>query len=105
MVYLDDVILQSRTEEEHFEDLRSVLDRLQSCNLKISLNKCQFFQPEVKFLWLLVSGTGIRSNTERTTVIKTWPTPTGTKALKWFLGFCVFYHEFIRPIINGKTIV
>ncbi|KAG1031847.1 hypothetical protein G6F57_011679 [Rhizopus arrhizus] len=98
MVYLDDVILHSRTEEEHLEDLHRVLERLQSCNLKISLNKCQFFQPEVKFLGFLVSGAGIRSNPERTKVIKTWPTPTGTKALMRFLGFCVFYHKFIRDL-------
>ncbi|KAG0778165.1 hypothetical protein G6F21_013097 [Rhizopus arrhizus] len=98
MVYLDDAILHSRTEEEHLEDLHRVLERLQSCNLKISLNKCQFFQPEVKFLGFLVSGAGIRSNPERTKVIKTWPTPTGTKALMRFLGFCVFYHKFIRDL-------
>lgn len=106
MVYLDDVILHSRSKEEHLEDLHRVLEqRLQSCNLKISMKKCQFFKHEVKFLEFLVSGNGIRSNPENTKVIKTWPVPTGTKALMRFLGFCVFYHKFIKDLsITAKPL-
>lgn len=98
MVYLDDVIVFSESEEQHMEDLANVLKRLDSYNLKISAKKCQFFQTEVEFLGFLVSGEGIRSDPEKVNVIKEWPQPTTAKQLMRFLGFCAFYHKFLKDL-------
>ncbi|KAG0736417.1 hypothetical protein G6F23_010961 [Rhizopus arrhizus] len=98
MVYLDDVICFSRTKEEHEQDLRALLQRLSEYNLKISVKKCRFFKKEVKYLGFIVSSNGIRSDPEKIEAIKEWPTPTTVKALQRFLGFCAFYHRFIKNL-------
>lgn len=98
MVYLDDVIIYSKTKEQHVQDLRNVLTKLDQYNLKISLKKCQFFQQEVKFLGFLVSGNGIRSDPNKVEVVRDWPRPTNMKELQRFLGFCAFYHRFIANL-------
>ncbi|KAG1042636.1 hypothetical protein G6F43_011847 [Rhizopus delemar] len=98
MVYLDDVLVFSKTEEQHAEDVKLMLQRLDEYNLKISKKKCQFFQREVKFLGFLVSGEGIRSDPEKIKAIKDWPIPTSVKQLMQFLGFCAFHHRFIKNL-------
>ncbi|KAG1129897.1 hypothetical protein G6F38_013494 [Rhizopus arrhizus] len=98
MVYLDDIIVYSSSKEQHQQDLRNVLQRLNDYNLKISIKKCQFFQKEIKFLGFLVSGHGIRSDPSKVEVIKTWPTPSSVKQVQRFLGFCAFYHRFIANL-------
>ncbi|KAG0930503.1 hypothetical protein G6F57_011821 [Rhizopus arrhizus] len=69
MVYLDDVIIYSKTKEQHVQDLRNVLTKLDQYNLKISLKKCQFFQQEVKFLGFLQ-------------IYQQWPSPYTTYCKK-----------------------
>ncbi|SAM02197.1 hypothetical protein [Absidia glauca] len=98
MVYLDDVIVFSTSLEQHKADLRQVLDRLDEYNLKISVNKCQLFLKEVKFLGFLVSGSGIRPDPASNQVIKTWPTPSSVKKVQQFMGTCAFYHKFISNL-------
>lgn len=98
MVYLDDVIIFTATRTEHEQALRLLLTRLAEYNLKISLNKCQFFQKEVQFLGFLVSGDGIRSNPEKVKVVQNWPVPLTAKRLSKFLGFCAFYHKFLANL-------
>ncbi|CEP07164.1 hypothetical protein, partial, partial [Parasitella parasitica] len=86
------------TFEEHVEDVNRVLERLNKFNLKINIKKCQWFQPEVKFLGFLVNGEGIRSNPEKVAVVKDWKAPGSKKALLRFLGFANFYHKFISSL-------
>lgn len=98
MIYLDDIICFNKTVQDHMATLHTVLRRLDDFNLKISLKKCQFFKAEVQFLGFFLSSNGVRSNPEKVAVIKTWPVPTTPKALMRFLGFCVFYHKFIKDL-------
>jgi hypothetical protein len=58
-VYLDDIIVFSRTFDEHINDLREVLNRLRNANLKLKTSKCHFFQKELKYLGNIVSSQGI----------------------------------------------
>lgn len=57
-----------------------------------------FFKQEVQFLGFLLSANGIRSNPTKTEAIKEWPIPTTVRGLQRFLGFCVFYHKFIKDL-------
>lgn len=98
MVYLNDIIIYSPSAQQHEDDLKMVFKRLDLYNHKISAKKCQFFKREVKFLGFLVSGEGIRSDPDKVAVIKTWPTPTSVKQLMRFLGFCAFYHKFLKDL-------
>ncbi|KAK3547816.1 hypothetical protein QTP86_031795, partial [Hemibagrus guttatus] len=64
LVYLDDLIVFGKTLEEHEERLLKVLDRLKECGLKVSIDKCQFCQPQVKFLGHIVSASGVATDPE-----------------------------------------
>ncbi|SAL97626.1 hypothetical protein [Absidia glauca] len=98
MVYLDDVIIYSKSVEQHEQDLRLVLARLAKYDFKISRNKCQFFCKEVKFLGFLMSGNGVRSDPIKTEPIKNWPQPTSAKDVQQFMGLCAFYHKFMENL-------
>lgn len=102
LVYLDDIIVFGRTLEEHEQCLLKVLDRLEEFSLKVSLDKCQFCQSQVKYVGHIVSKDGIATNPEKVEVVRNRPEPTDLKSLRSFLGFCGCYHRFIA---NYSSIV
>lgn len=71
IVYLDDIIVFGRTLEEHEDRLLKVLDRLEECGLKISLDKCQFCQPQVRYVGHIVSALGIATDPDKVGVLRT----------------------------------
>lgn len=95
LVYLDDVIVFGKTLEEHEERLLRVLDRLAEAGLKLSLDKCQFCQPQVTYLGHIVSSDGVATDPSKVEAVKNWPLPTDLKSLRSFLGFCGYYRRFI----------
>lgn len=95
LVYLDDIIVFGKTLEEHEQRLLKVLDRLEEIGLKVSIDKCQFCQPQVKYVGHIVSANGIATDPEKVEVVKHWKAPTHLKPLKSFLGFCSYYRRFI----------
>lgn len=96
LVYLDDVIVFGKTLEAHEERLLKVLDRLEECGLKVSIDKCQFCQPQVKFLGHIVSASGVATDPEKVRAVTHWKKPTDLKSLRSFLGFCGYYRRFIE---------
>ncbi|XP_023806199.1 uncharacterized protein LOC111946697 [Oryzias latipes] len=95
LVYLDDLIVFGKSLEEHEERLLKVLDRLEEAGLKISLDKCQFCQPQVKYLGHIVSAQGVSPDPQKIEAVTTWPQPKDLKTLRSFLGFCGYYRRFI----------
>ncbi|XP_036947992.1 uncharacterized protein LOC119016325 [Acanthopagrus latus] len=95
LVYLDDIIVFGKTLEEHEQRLLKVLDRLEEIGLKVSIDKCQFCQPQVKYVGHIVSVDGIATDPEKVEAVKHWKAPTHLKPLKSFLGFCSYYRRFI----------
>lgn len=95
LVYLDDLIVFGKSLEEHEERLIKVLDRLGEAGLKISLDKCQFCQPQVKYLGHIVSAQGVSPDPQKIEAVTTWPQPHDLKSLRSFLGFCGYYRRFI----------
>lgn len=96
LVFLDDLIVFSSTLEEHEERLMRVLNHLKEYGLKLSPEKCRFFQTSVKYLGHIVSEKGVETDQEKTTALKTWPKPTKLKELRAFLGFCGYYRRFVK---------
>uniref|UniRef100_A0A3B1KGI5 ribonuclease H n=1 Tax=Astyanax mexicanus TaxID=7994 RepID=A0A3B1KGI5_ASTMX len=96
LVYLDDILVFSRTFSEHVERLETVLRRLQETGLKIKIEKCHFLQEKVKFLGHQVSAEGIATDPDKVEAVKQWPVPTTLKALRSFLGFCSYYRRFVQ---------
>lgn len=73
--FLDDLIVYSDTLEEHESRLINVLGRLRDYGLKLSLDKCKFFQTEVRYLGHIVSREGVKTDPEKICALKTWPRP------------------------------
>ncbi|XP_071374845.1 retrovirus-related Pol polyprotein from transposon 412 [Centroberyx affinis] len=96
LVYLDDLIVFGKTLEEHEERLLRVLDQLEECGLKISIDKCQLCQPQVKFLGHIVSASGVTTDPEKVSAVTHWRKPTDLKSLMSFLGFCGYYRRFVE---------
>jgi transposase InsO family protein len=96
LVYLDDLLVYSKTFEEHLEHLEKLLQRITDTGLKLKLKKCQFLRKEVTYLGHTISAEGIRCESSKMDVIQEWPTPTTTTALRSFLGLASYFRRFIE---------
>ncbi len=96
VVYMDNILVYSKTKEEHFDHLKSVLERLRYHKLYVSPSKCSFMRTEVEFLGVAVDTIGIRVNPEKTKIIKEWPIPISLTEIRSFLGFVSFFRSFVK---------
>jgi hypothetical protein len=96
MVYLDDIIVFSKSEAEHEKHLRIVLDILKLHNLTAAHWKCSFYQQEVLFLGHIVSAEGVRVDPAKVKAVKNFPAPTNASHLRSFLGMTNYFRKFIR---------
>jgi hypothetical protein len=96
IVYLDDLLVFSKTQEEHLAHVRKVLERLREHKLYAKLVKCQFMASELKYLGHVVGRDGIKPDPDKVQVIKDWPTPTGVHSVRQFLGLANCFRKFIR---------
>ena len=94
-MYLDDILVASKTPGEHKQHLMVLFDRLQDHGLVIKLEKCQFGVNEIGFLGHRVNKDGIRPLPAKVKAIQNYPKPIDVKALEWFIGMINFYHCFI----------
>lgn len=100
LVFLDDLIIFSMTLEEHEERLMKVLSRLKEFGLKLSPEKCVFFQTSVRYLGHVVSRNGVQTDPEKTAALKTWPVPESLRELRSFLWFAGYYRRFVKGYSN-----
>ncbi|KAE8224305.1 hypothetical protein CF326_g8057, partial [Tilletia indica] len=96
VVYLDDILVFSKNDQDHAEHCREVLRRLIQHNLYVKAEKCEFDRTSTTFLGFNVSASGISMDNEKVQVLLDWPTPTNLKELQAFLGFANFYRRFIE---------
>ncbi len=95
LIYLDDLIIFSKTFDEHLERLQLVFDRLQRHGLKLKPSKCQLLRKEVQYLGHLVSAEGVRTDPEKISRVKDWARPTNRKEVLQFLGFAGYYRRYV----------
>ena len=95
MGYLDDIIIFSKTEEEHLEHLRIIFERLRQAGLKLKMSKCDFFKKHTQYLGHLISDEGIHPLPEKLESIWKMSVPTNPKEVKQFLGLVGYYRKFI----------
>jgi transposase InsO family protein len=96
VVYLDDILIYSKTTEEHARHLRLVMERLRKYALYANRKKCEFYTQSVQFLGFIVSNTGVSMDPERVESIAEWPEPQSYRDIQQFLGFANFYRRFIE---------
>ena len=95
-VFLDDILVVSKTEEEHFRKLDLVLSRLAAAGLKIKLEKCKFMKREVKYLGHVLDQNGMRAVHSKVKAVEDFPIPTSVEKVRSFLGLTGYYRKFIK---------
>ena len=107
VVYLDDILILTKTVEKHQEVVHKVLDILQFHNLSLKPEKCEFEKTSIEYLGVVISQNSIMMDPAKVARVSEWPTPTTKKEVQSFLGFVNFYRRVIegfshiaRPLFN-----
>jgi hypothetical protein len=96
MVFIDDILVYSRNEEEHEDHLRLVLQKLQDHRLYAKLRKCEFWLKQVAFLGHIVSKGGISMDPSKVQDVLSWDVPTSVGDIQSFLVLARYYRRFIE---------
>ena len=96
VVFLDDILIYSKTEEEHKQHLLQVLDILRKNQLYAKLPKCQLFKRSVNFLGHVLDEHGLSMEKDKVKAIQEWPRPKNRKEILSFLGLAGYYRRFIK---------
>ncbi|KAK3548422.1 hypothetical protein QTP70_012843 [Hemibagrus guttatus] len=96
IAYIDDILVYSKSLEEHVLHVREVLSRLQRHHLYVKLEKCEFHRTMVTFLGYVIFQRGVEMDMVKVRAVTDWPAPTTVWELQRFLGFANFYRRFIR---------
>lgn len=100
IVFLDDILIYSRTLAEHQRHLRQVLDALRANQLYCKESKCAFFKDSVEFLGHVIDRDGVHMMESKVKAIREWPTPTSVEDIRSFLGLAGYYRKFIKGFSN-----
>jgi hypothetical protein len=96
VVFIDDILVYSRNEEEHKQHLRLVLQKLRDNQLYAKLSKCEFWLEEVSFLGHVITKGGIAVDPGRVRDVLNWKPPTTVSEIRSFLGLTGYYRRFIE---------
>ncbi len=95
-VYLDDILIYSKTRKKHKDHVKLVLSQLREAELQMNIRKCKFNVEETVFLKVIVSEQDLRMNSSKMIIIVNWTTSINLKEIQRFMKFVNFYHYFIR---------
>jgi hypothetical protein len=96
VVFIDDILVFSKMEEEHGKHLRLVLEKLRSNKLYAKFSKCEFWLTKVAFLGHVISAGGVSVDSSRVKDVLNWMPPTTTSEIQSFLGLAGYYRRFIK---------
>ncbi len=95
-IYLDDIIIYSKTLKKHKQHVRLILNRLREADLQIDINKCEFHVQKTIFLELLISIEELKMNSRKMQAVVDWSTLNNLTQIQFFIDFCNFYRRFIK---------
>ncbi|TIA84742.1 hypothetical protein E3P99_04121 [Wallemia hederae] len=95
VVYLDDIMIYSKSREDHLHHLKLVFDKLKANQLYVKLKKCEFMQQEVEYLGHIVGNNKITPDTSKTKAIQEWEQPKNNVDVMSFMGLANFYRKFV----------
>ncbi|GJU55649.1 putative reverse transcriptase domain-containing protein [Tanacetum coccineum] len=96
VIPFDDILIYSKTQEEHVEHLRLVLELLKKKKLYAKFSKCEFWLREVQFLGHVLNGNGIHMDPSKIKAVKNWKAPRTPTEVRSFLGLAGYYRRFIK---------
>ncbi|CAI5686860.1 unnamed protein product [Oreochromis niloticus] len=97
-VYLDDILVTGKTEEEHLRNLEQVLKKLSEAGLRLKRSKCVFQAPSVTYLGHRISAKGLSPLEEKVRAVKEAPSPKNVAELRSFLGLVNYYGKFLPDL-------
>ncbi|XP_062075165.1 uncharacterized mitochondrial protein AtMg00860-like [Humulus lupulus] len=100
---LDDILIYSRTEEEHEEHLRLTLQRLRDHQLYVKFKKFEFWLTQVAFLEHIISKDGIKVDPVKIEAVKDWPQPKNASEVRSFLRLAGYYQKFVEGFSKIAT--
>ncbi|GBG79142.1 hypothetical protein CBR_g28857 [Chara braunii] len=96
VVYLDDILIFSKSAEEHAQHVESVLSLLRQHKYSVNLEKCKFGRTKILYLGQEVSAEGNRPEDAKVANIRDWPRPRTVTEVRSFLGMCGYYRNFVK---------
>ena len=100
VVFIDDILIYSKTEEEHKEHLKIVLQELRDHQLFAKFSKCDFFNDKIQYLGHVVTKEGILVDPEKIKAIEYWSVPKDVTDVRSFMGITGFYRRFIDGFLR-----
>jgi hypothetical protein len=91
VVYMDNILIFTRSKEEHKEVTREVLKILEHNNLYLKPEKCKFERKKIEYLGLIITKNQVEMDPVKVQGILDWPEPKTLKEVQAFIGFCNFY--------------
>jgi hypothetical protein len=104
-VFIDDILIYSRTTEEHEENLRLVLQCLQEHKFYGKLSKCSFYQSKIHYLGHVIFGEGIVVDLAKVEAIMEWPTLTNVPEVHSFMGLARYYRQFVEGFSKIENLI
>ncbi|XP_064469988.1 uncharacterized protein K02A2.6-like [Ornithodoros turicata] len=98
IVYLDDILVMGRSEQEHIRNLERVLQRLMERGVRIKRGKCEFLKTELQYLGHVINAEGVKPSKEKVEAVLRAPAPTDKQQLRSLLGVINFYGKFLPDL-------
>jgi len=94
-VFIDDVIIFSKTTAEHAPRFQNILSRFEKANLQLHLRKCVITKPQVKYVGYALPGNGVSASADKVEAVKNYPTPKNVRDVRAFLGLAGFCRRLV----------
>jgi len=95
-VFVNDVLVGTKTKEEYDKIVKEILRRLEKNNLYIKLEKCVWKVRKIRFLGIVIEPNGIEMEEKKINEVLSWPEPKNVKDVRKFLGLANYYRRFIK---------